>query len=73
MVRALAPEGPDGGCPVVDDLQLEVWALEERGEAAVREALIENLAGFEFELVPYTLDPAPQGVRVIEQTLAKKH
>ena len=55
-----------------EGLVQQVLALEERGEAAVREALIENLAGFEFELVPYTLDPAPEGVRVIEQTLAKK-
>ncbi|MAF65718.1 MAG: hypothetical protein CMJ84_08680 [Planctomycetes bacterium] len=56
-----------------DGLTLQMLALEQRGEAAVREALIETLAGVEFELVPYSLDAAPEGVRVIEQSVAGKH
>ncbi|MDP6540512.1 MAG: SPFH domain-containing protein [Planctomycetota bacterium] len=55
-----------------EGLEQQMLALEERGEAAVREALIENLAQVEFELVPYALDPAPDAVRVVEQTLVKK-
>ncbi len=34
-------------------------ALEERGEVAVREAIIEKLVGIQFTLLPYSRDPSP--------------
>jgi len=45
-----------------DDAKKHAAALEARGEAAVRSALVSKLAGIEFSLVPYSRDPAPQRI-----------
>lgn len=40
--------------------------LERYGELAVRMALIDKLAGIEFSLVPYSRDPSPQRLEVLQ-------
>jgi hypothetical protein len=44
------------------DAKAHALALESRGEAAVRAALIDKLPRIEFNLVPYSRDPAPQRI-----------
>jgi hypothetical protein len=45
-----------------DDAKKHVLAMEARGESAVRAALVDKLLGIEFDLVPYSRDPAPQRI-----------
>jgi len=47
---------------LAEDLAAETRALERYGELAVRGALVKKLAGIEFDLVPYSRDPAPKRV-----------
>jgi len=44
------------------DAKAHALALESKGAAAVRAALIDKLSGIEFDLVPYSRDPAPQRI-----------
>jgi hypothetical protein len=45
-----------------EDLAAETRALERYGELAVRGALVKKLGGIEFNLVPYSRDPAPKRI-----------
>ena len=45
-----------------EDLAAETRALERYGELAVRGALVKKLTGIEFDIVPYSRDPAPKRV-----------
>ncbi len=48
------------------DLSNQSKDLERYGELAVRMALIDKLSGIEFSLVPYSRDPAPQRLEVLQ-------
>jgi hypothetical protein len=45
-----------------DDAKKHTLAMEARGESAVRAALVEKLLGIEFDIVPYSRDPAPKRI-----------
>jgi hypothetical protein len=45
-----------------EDAKKHTLAMEMRGESAVRAALVDKLLGIEFDLVPYSRDPAPQRI-----------
>lgn len=55
---------------LADDAKKHAAALEQRGEAAVRSALVGKLAGIEFSLLPYSRDPAPRRVEQETTTAA---
>jgi len=47
---------------LAEDAQARAEALRVHGAGAVRAALVDQLAGIEFQIVPYSRDPAPQRV-----------
>jgi hypothetical protein len=53
-----------------DGLKETILALAERGDVVVREALIEKLAGIQFEFVPYSIDSSPAGMQMVQPALA---
>jgi hypothetical protein len=53
-----------------EDAKKHTLAMESRGEAAVRAALVEKLTGIQFDLVPYSRDPAPQRIEQETTTAA---
>ena len=55
-----------------EDLATETLALERYGELAVRSALVKKLAGIEFDLVPYSRDPAPKRVEYEDASTTAK-
>jgi hypothetical protein len=54
------------------DLEQQSKDLERYGELAVRMALVDKLAGIEFSLVPYSRDPAPQRLEVLQAAATSK-
>jgi hypothetical protein len=54
------------------DLEQQGRDLERYGELGVRMALVDKLAGIEFSLVPYSRDPAPQRLEVLQAGAASK-
>ena len=55
-----------------EDLERQSQDLERYGELAVRMALVDKLAGIEFNLVPYSRDPAPQRLEVLQAAATSK-
>ncbi|MBK7643875.1 MAG: hypothetical protein IPJ19_12655 [Planctomycetes bacterium] len=48
------------------DLEQQARDLERYGELGVRMALVDKLASIEFSLVPYSRDPAPQRIELLQ-------